>query len=504
MMDINEYQEFENDCLAELAAKQGRIADILLLDANVDAERARVQFVDRDEVFAEADIILVGSWGHKSSSWMWGWANSSMSAPLRAASSNLKELASTTGRAEFSTEHSFPATDREARAFAAIACRQFGGDGVYTTMANDSVWFFVIRNPRRCKAPERFQAKVEEAVRNALLEAQGAEKFNILRGHFPEIRPEFIEEDLRGDPLPWTNDLHVQPLVDQGYVQKRHRRDLAGVNLSRLRLDGAIMRGITLRAASFEGASLVDADLSGIDGRDASFRNAFLNGANFTGARLAGADFSGAELARTLLTHVDLSEVQGLNEVRHSAASEISFSTLIDSKFHIEPSFLRKAGVSRGLIQDLINGKKLSTVYQSCFLSYSSKDREFAEQAYSSLAEAGVRIFFDYFDVVPGEFLNDQIMEAIREHDRLLVILSDASMASAWVVREIELARYHKPESLVPVRLCPLEDVKRWTGKHKELPDLVEMFPILDFSGWRIRAEYEHALALLLKALSGK
>jgi hypothetical protein len=292
-------------------------------------------------------------------------------------------------------------------------------------------------------------------------------------------------------------------MVDWGYAATYRPINLAGANLSGSRFDGAIMRGATLSDASFEECSLVGADLSGADLRGTSFRNAFLNGVNFTRAGLAGADFTGAELSRTLLNNVDLSEVKGLDKVRHLAPSEVSMSTLIASHFEISPTFLRKAGVSRGLIEDLMRGKRFSNTYQTCFISYSSKDEAFAERLYNSLIKAEVRVFWDHYDVLPGENLETQIYEAINEHDRLLIILSADSMKSKWVAREIELAWSHKKESLVPVRLCPIEDIRKWTEEQERLPKLAELFPILDFSKWNFPEEYDHAFALTLRSLSG-
>ncbi len=501
-MDAAEYQQFENACIVELNAKQEKIAEIALLEPVADLSRATIQLVDGEDVFIETEVVPIGSRGVQSGSWMWAWANPSMQG-LGERAKALRELGATTGRGEFLRAQPFPASEGEALAFAAMACHHLDAVGIYTTSANASTWWFAIVKLKQLRTLEGLLKKATHVAAKALFANQGVGLFNGLRKRFPDMRLFLPGVDLRGEPLPWAQDLHVQTLFDLGYLATHKPHDLARANLSQCRFDGAIMRGVTLCEASFENSSLVDADLSSADLRGASFRNAFLNGVNFTRARMAGADFSGAELARTLLTDVDLSEVKGLDEVHHLAQSEISLSTLIASRFEITPTFLRKAGVSRGLIEDLMKGKRFSKPYQTCFLSYSSKDREFATELYGSLADAGVPVFWDHFDVIPGEYLDDQIVEVIREHDRLLVVLSAESMASEWVRREIELAWYHKRDSLLPVRLCPIEDVRRWTQKHKGLPDLVKLFPVLDFSEWQTRTEYNHAFSLLLKSFSG-
>jgi hypothetical protein len=326
---------------------------------------------------------------------------------------------------------------------------------------------------------------------------------NALRARFPGLRLQLIGRDLRGDPQPWAHDLHAQILFDYQRLTTHKVRDFSGANLAHARFDDSILRGIVLQDATFEGATLVDTDLSRADLRGASFRHAFLNGTNFNRAQLAGADFTGAELSGTLLTDVDLSDVKGLDAVHHMTPSEISLSTLTASQFKLSPAFLRRAGVSRGLIEDLAKGQRFARQYETCFLSYSSKDTPFAEKLYRSLQDAGVRVFWDRFDVLPGESLRDQVIEAIHQHDRLIVVLSDNGMASDWVRQEIELAWHHKRDSLVPIRLCAIEKVQAWTTKYETLPDLAGLFPILDFSAWRKKGDYARTVSLLLRSLAG-
>jgi uncharacterized protein YjbI with pentapeptide repeats len=521
-MNDDEFRNFAQDCMGELQARQEKIAELAVFDHEVDLARGVATYSANGTLFIEADVVPIGSRGQKSSTWLWAWANPSIGGDLGASAGTLRDLASTTGRQEFAADTAVPATEQQAWEYAAIACRHLDGVGVVRFDANDSDWFFVVRALTHHRPEAEIVAHAEFAVGRSLRNAQGPALLNVMRKRFATLHVDLIDADLRGAPQPWAHDLHAQILFDQGRVQasalhelhpndvfdlgllaSHQLHDLSGANLSSARLDGAVLRGTTLRGASLEGASLVDADLSGADLREASLRSAFLDGANLAGADLSGADVSGAELSRTLLAKVDLSKVNGLDEVSHFGPSEISMSTLIASNFEIDPGFMRKAGVSRGLIEDLMRGKRFAGSYETCFLSYSSKDGEFASQLYSSLTGAGVRVFWDHFDVFPGERLEDQIAEAIREHRRLLVVLSQHSMASEWVVREIELAWLRRRESLLPVRLCPIEDVKQWAATRESLPDLASIFPIQDFSDWRDPKSYDHAMTMVLTALAG-
>jgi uncharacterized protein YjbI with pentapeptide repeats len=521
-MNDLEFQRFVQDCREELQRKQEAIAEIALLQFDLQFDQGRITYTVDGTLFIDADIVLIGSRGLSSSTWLWGWANSAVGENPDPAIGALRELKTLTGRDEFGAERPFPASEEQAWNYAAIACRHLGGAGVARVTANDSDWFFVLRGLQRHRPEEEIAARAEAAVHESLRAARGPALLNVMRKRFPELRVNLIDADLRGAPNPWAHDLHGQILFEYDDIAVKAARetypddtitpgrfaahqlhDLSGANFSNARLDGAILRGVTLRGASLDGASLVDADLSRADLRGASLRSAFLNGTNLTDASLADADLTGAGLSRTLLADVDVSRVKGLDEVHHFGPSEISMSTLIASNFQIDPRFLRNAGVSRGLIDDLRHGKRFADSYDTCFLSYSSKDREFAMQLYRALNDAGVRVFWDYFDVVPGEALEAQIGEAIRELRRLVVVLSTASMASDWVVREIQLGWVHRRESLLPIRLCPIEDVKEWTARQADFPDLANLLPIQDFSDWANPPSFEHALSLLLKGLGG-
>ncbi len=531
------FQSFARQCTAELQTKQERIAEILAFDNEIDFERGVVRFVAGDDLFMEADVTAIGSRGLKSGTWLWAWANPSIKAQadnpiatlakIDLASLDLAspDLASPdlAGLKEFAAESAIPATEQQVWEFAAIACRQAKGIGVFRRGFNGSDWFFVITRLTRHRPEAEIIDQAQLAAARSLIEARGPGLLNTLRKRFADLRINLMDADLRGPAQPWAHDLHVQLLFEQGYIMQESLReappqekiqlapymtshrtnDLGGANLSLARLDGAILRGATLLGANLEHASLVDADLSRADLRDVSLRSTFLNGANLTGAALAGADLTGAELSRTLLADVDLSKVKGLDDVHHQGPSEISMSTLIASNFEIAPAFLRKAGVSRGLIQDLMRGKRLAGAYQTCFLSYSSKDGDFAGRLYSSLTRAGVRVFWDVFDMMPGESLDAQILEAIRESKRLVVVLSEHSMASTWVAREIQHAWTHRHESLLPVRLCAIDDIKHWTASRKDLPDLANELAIEDFSGWRDPQLYNRAISRMLVTLAG-
>ena len=126
----------------------------------------------------------------------------------------------------------------------------------------------------------------------------------------------------------------------------------------------------------------------------------------------------------------DLSEVKGLDCVVHHRSSIIGIDTIYRSHGKIPLAFLRGAGVPDNFIEYMgsLTGKALE--FYSCFISYSTKDQEFATRLHADLQDKGVRCWFAPHDIQAGKKIHEQIDEAIRRYERLLLILSTGSMKS--------------------------------------------------------------------------
>ena len=150
--------------------------------------------------------------------------------------------------------------------------------------------------------------------------------------------------------------------------------------------------------------------------------------------------------------------------------------------------------------------------FYSCFISYSSRDQDFAERIHADLQNRGVRCWFAPHDIKGGKKIHEQIDEAIRVYDRLLLILSDASMTSEWVNAEIAHARQkeinQKRQVLFPISLVPYAAIREWrcfdadTGKDSAR-EIREYF-IPDFSGWKNHDQYQRAFDRILKDLKAE
>ena len=71
------------------------------------------------------------------------------------------------------------------------------------------------------------------------------------------------------------------------------------------------------------------------------------------------------------------------------------------------------------------------------FISYSHEDEDFVNRLIARLLEARVSIWWDRIGIKVGESLFQKIQGAISEADFLAVILSKASVASAWCREEL-------------------------------------------------------------------
>jgi hypothetical protein len=338
---------------------------------------------------------------------------------------------------------------------------------------------------------------------------QGWEVWTQWRKENPDIRPDLRKADLSGANL-FRADLSGANLfgaILRGAVLRGadfRGTDLRGVDLIATDLGGACFRGVNLRGMKLSGANLMGADLSG-----ANLSRADLGGTDLRAAGLSQADLSQATVGFTVFADLDLSAVKGLETIRHLGPSTIGIDTIYKSRGKIPEVFLRGCGVQDNFIAYMgsLTGKAFE--YYSCFISYSTKDEAFAQRVYADLQHKGVRCWFAPEDIRGGEKLYDQIDQAIRLHDKLLLVLSEHSIHSQWVMTEIRRARKaearDKRRKFFPIRLVDWETIQDWecfdadTGK--DLAIEVREYFVPDFSHWKDHDTYQQAFDRLLRDL---
>jgi hypothetical protein len=77
----------------------------------------------------------------------------------------------------------------------------------------------------------------------------------------------------------------------------------------------------------------------------------------------------------------------------------------------------------------------MSDVATSC---YSSQDDAFVRKLYDDLRGRKLRVWFAPEELKIGDRFHARVEEAIRMHDKLVLVLSKHSVHSAWVRREFD------------------------------------------------------------------
>jgi hypothetical protein len=147
--------------------------------------------------------------------------------------------------------------------------------------------------------------------------------------------------------------------------------------------------------------------------------------------------------------------------------------------------------------------------FSSCFISHSSKDEDFAQKLAGRLRSEGVPVWYAPEDILPGEKIYDQVKKAIASFDRLLVVLSSASMNSEWVMTELANAlareRREKRRVLFPVSLVPIEVIRGWecvdADSGIDIARELRAYHIPDFSNWSDPEAFERQVAKVVQAL---
>jgi hypothetical protein len=145
----------------------------------------------------------------------------------------------------------------------------------------------------------------------------------------------------------------------------------------------------------------------------------------------------------------------------------------------------------------------------SCFISYSTKDQQFASLLHNDLQRNGIECWFAPHDAKGGRKLHEQIEEAISEYDCLLLVLSANSMDSEWVKSEIAIARNKEliegRQVLFPISLVDYSSIRCWkcfdADIGKDSAKEIREYFILDFTDWENPTSYKKAVDKLVEDL---
>jgi hypothetical protein len=299
------------------------------------------------------------------------------------------------------------------------------------------------------------------------------------------------DSDLSGANLSKAN-------LRRAYLSRADVRDanLRHAYLGGARLNHTDLRGADLNRADLDGADLSEANLSGADLSEAT-----LSSANIVETNLSEANVSGAILYETIFSNINLTGVIGLETCQHWGPSVIDFRTLAQS--HPLPLvFLQGIGLPDNVIDYLPSLLNEPIQYYSCFISYSSKDDDFAKRIHADLQSKGVRCWFAPHDLAIGAKILDEIDAAIRLRDKVLLVLSGHSIGSDWVEDEVKTAyeeeRRRKQTMLFPIRLddAVMETKEAWAAKLRADRN------IGDFRQWKDHDRYREVFERVLRDLA--
>ena len=207
-------------------------------------------------------------------------------------------------------------------------------------------------------------------------------------------------------------------------------------------------------------------------------------------------------MGQTHLNGIDLHDVKGLETVTFNSAPHISIETFYRSKGIISDIFLRNAGVPDDFIDYIRCLVNQPIEYHTCFISYSNYDVNFAEQLHTDLQFYGIHSFFSPEDLKIGDKFWYCIDESIRLYDKLLVVLSEQSVSSTWVEREVMAALEKEQQQntlvLLPIKLdeAVINTTAPWAS------DIRRSRHIGDFTHWQENyATYQKAFSRLLRDL---
>jgi len=126
------------------------------------------------------------------------------------------------------------------------------------------------------------------------------------------------------------------------------------------------------------------------------------------------------------------------------------------------------------------------------FISHSAKDKPFVRKLAADLVASGVKVWLDEQRILVGDSIPEKIAQGLAESDFFLIVVSQNSVASSWVKKELSSALVHEIErrkvTVLPIKL---DDA--------QMPDTISDKLYADFS-----YSYEEGLENLLRSIKAR
>jgi uncharacterized protein YjbI with pentapeptide repeats len=191
-------------------------------------------------------------------------------------------------------------------------------------------------------------------------------------------------------------------------------------------------------------------------------------------------------------SNADLQTVRFGNGEHYSDYAARRLSTLASIE-----DFLRQTTMLTDEIERFLHDYKKVADVPSVFISYSFRDTAFVEMLQKHIGALGILVWFAPQKMQGGNTIADQLHEGLREADILILVVSNHSLRSQWVFKEIkEFYRHAQADSrrkFYPIRIddAPVDDfsvVDERTGH--DIANFLRSLSIRDFSHWQDPAKF--------------
>jgi cold shock CspA family protein len=129
---------------------------------------------------------------------------------------------------------------------------------------------------------------------------------------------------------------------------------------------------------------------------------------------------------------------------------------------------------------------------RNIFISYASEDKKFVLRLVSDLNRAGIDVWVDECQIMPGDSIVEKINGAMETNRYFVPVLSKAFMSKPWPMRELNSAIMKQAKGnekyIIPIRI-----------ENCDLPHLISDLCFADFAS----SDYSQALNKLLTSIIG-
>lgn len=146
-----DFPKFLGQCLEEFTKHQKAYAEKWGIDDcerwNVDQAKGTITFVNTKKGYKKlvGKVQIIGSFNTADNTWLWGWANKSVSDELKKDALKLKEYGGTNKLKQL-TEEKWEGEANDAWKMTALAVKLLGTEGAYRGPAGKLYIFMVIRD----------------------------------------------------------------------------------------------------------------------------------------------------------------------------------------------------------------------------------------------------------------------------------------------------------------------------------------------------------------------